>query len=126
MDTLKPLLEELVKMIREGYDFGKEQIPDIGKQILRYYFWVNVLQVAVNSIVSAGLLRWGYTFYAISMEAKYERDANWMAVILIGSLIIASLTFLYFGICALLQVKIAPKLFLLDTLASYFNREESQ
>lgn len=31
-NTLKPLIDQLVQMIKEGYDFGKGELPEIAKE----------------------------------------------------------------------------------------------
>lgn len=127
MDTLKPLIEELVAMVKSGKDVLSGNIPEVMKQIMAYerwqvLFWIKLCSVAI--VFSGFCLR--MDFIAASRKANiygnYENyDHGWFVLVfLVG---IPSII----GLCAeyteLKKMQMAPKVYMLDKLHEYLQTE---
>jgi len=124
MNAIKPLISQLTKMVKEGYDLGKRELPEIGKQILRFYLWLNILQASLCTFGSLLFAKWGWLFLQTILDYKPngmfdDCDGRYIGVFLLGIVSLVFAGFVYDALCTILKVTIAPKLFLLDTLASY-------
>lgn len=124
MKTIKPLIDQLTKMVKEGYDLGKRELPEIGKQIIRYYLWVNVLQSTVCTFASLLFAKWGWLFMQTIFNYKPKGlfddcDGRYIGVFLLGIVSLVFAGFVLDSLNTILKIALAPKLFLLDALASY-------
>jgi len=119
MNALQPLVKQLTKMIKEGYDLSKDQLPEVAKQILRYYFWVNLFQSlagTVGTLIFSGL---AFKLLLLINADSQSMDGRWFGLFILGGVAVGFAAVAYEGLVDLFRVVIAPKLFLLDTLASY-------
>jgi len=124
MNVMKPLIAQLTKMIKEGYDLGKRELPEVGKQILRFYLWVNILQSTVCTVASLLFAKWGWLFMQTILDYKShgmfdDCDGRYIGVFILGITSLVFAGFVYDGLYTILKIALAPKLFLLDALASY-------
>ncbi len=123
METLKPLVDQLTQMIKDGYDFGKGQLPDVAKELLRYFRWVNSIQLVVMSLVFGVGLRSSWYFFSLAtkpLEHYYAstNDGYWVGVVISAAATSVALNLLFQAFQDLLNVMIAPKVFLLEYLRS--------
>lgn len=108
MEQMKPLIDQLVKMIQDGSDFVGGQLPDVAKQILAYnawsaHFWMWVfITFALISVV---------LFIAACLSIGAEPVC---ALAIIG--LVVSLAGVGFNYSDLKEIQIAPKLYLIETL----------
>lgn len=128
METLKPLVDQLTQMIKDGYDFGKGQLPDVAKELLRYFRWMNSIQLVVVSLVFGFGIRCSWYFFVLAsgpQERVYNTytvfssgEGYWFGVIVSSAATIVALIVLFKTFDDLIRVMIAPKVFLLEYLRS--------
>lgn len=116
METLKPLIEQLVKLIQGGADVVNGQMPDLAKQIVSFYLWGNVIEIPILiGFLVAGVYaaRWVYR--------RSDADDNpWLMLwIPIGTFEICVGVYAYGCTQAMLTAIFAPKLIVIQTLMSF-------
>jgi hypothetical protein len=112
METLKPLVDQLIEMIKQGKDVIGGQLPDVANQILAYYAyfdrtWLWVLGVAF--ILCAVVFFLG-TF--LGNDAEILAPVGFFGMGLSG---------LFFVIAwlDLAKIQLAPKVYLLEFLKGF-------
>ena len=117
METLKPLIEQLTAMIKEGYDIGKGQMPDVAKQIFRYSMWKEILMFVFFSVMASAV---GYFSFCLFQRASCGiSDGYWIGTFILGAVCIGFLISCSGSLDAILKIRLAPKAFILDEIASY-------
>lgn len=117
MNTLKPLVDQLTELIKNGTDLAKDQLPEVARQILRYETaW------AVFDLISILLLIVALGFVARYCWKKAEEfdDVITARVFIsaIGCLVGFFLLVIGMGdVRTLLKIHLAPKLFLIQYMA---------
>jgi hypothetical protein len=109
MDTLKPLIDQLMKLIQNGTDLVNGQLPELAKQILAYNawncnFWMHVAIFAVIFCVVVAI------FCAI-------QDCAGAAVVMLVVAIIFAVDY-GFNYTELKKIELAPKIYLITELTS--------
>lgn len=122
METLKPLIEQLTQMIKEGYDLGKNQLPDIAKEILRYSGWSECLLMAEFLGMSLICGYFSYKMYLKTDEVNCE--GYWIGVFLLGLISGGLLIGFFASFDTFLKIKMAPKMYLLETIAGYLKESK--
>lgn len=126
MKILKPLIDQLVKVVKEGYDLGKKELPIVAKELLAYSFWYAVaeLTVVVAAIIALSWLAIWMGQEAAAPLGRYDRDGHgeyWFGVfLLIGANIGLAIQALD-TTNRLLKIKLAPRVFVLETLKAYID-----
>lgn len=120
MSAIKPLINQLTKMVKEGYDLSKRELPEIGKQILHYYLWVNILQSVMSLFTSLVFSKFTWILLEYINQSR-DAEGLWLGVFFLGGISLVFFAFVYDGLSTILKIALAPKLFLLDTLAHYLN-----
>ena len=120
MKTLKPLINSLIKLIEKGTDFVKGQVPEVAQQILAFK-----KMEAIFEVVFFGLLVLALSTGLVTSASHGCEAGVW--VFLVAD-IIAAIVFviaLYGTGTTLLQIKYAPKIFLLEYLKNLLSNEEN-
>jgi len=109
METLKPLIDQLVKMIQQGTDIVSGQLPDVAKQLLAYnawsyHFW---LWICIWAIVALILL-------AVLFAISDVFPLSGLCVIAIMAFMLAA----FYNYDQLNEIRLAPKVFLIEQLTS--------
>jgi len=122
MEALKPLIDQLTQMIKDGYDLGKDQLPEVAKQIIRYSLWSEGLGL-LFSLLFSGITGWFAVklFYAIN-RSNSDMDGRWVGLFILGGITGGLMIAAFYEIDILLKINMAPKLFLLDTISSYLQK----
>lgn len=116
MNVLKPLIDQLVKVIQAGGDVITGQMPDIANQLVRLYLWGNVIEIPIL----LGLLYGSYRLAVKCYETQKDTDDPWMVGwIPIG--IFQILVGIYVYACGqtLLKAILAPKVLIIECLREY-------
>lgn len=128
MKTLKPLVDELVKIIKKGVNLAKDELPVIATQILDFYFWASFLWVVVGIILLiVGLFCHIHAIPVFIQGARYGfRDDDISCMWVIGAVIsyILGVVFVVTNLIDIVKIKVAPRLFLLEYLKSFLHTEE--
>jgi hypothetical protein len=120
MNVLKPLIDELVKLIKKGTNLAKGELPVIAGQILSFYFWVSAIWVVAGLILMlAGLYCHVHAIPVIIEGARHSfRDDDPSVVWIFGAVIgyIVGTIVVVFNSIDIVKIKVAPRLFLLEYL----------
>jgi hypothetical protein len=119
MKTLKPLINSLIKLIQNGVNFVKGQLPDVAVQILEFKkmeaIFELVFMTLLSTMLSVGLL--------VSVNNSYE-VAIWVFGIGLAISSLCLVVCLYSCTLTLIQIKYAPKIFLLEYLKNFLSTSE--
>lgn len=132
MKVLKPLVDELVKLIKKGVNLAKDELPVIAKQILAFYFWSSVVWVVVGVVLLlTGVFCHLHALIPVVPDTvRHWRDADnsdggsWLWILgavvtyLAGTLITVSNTI------DIIKIKVAPRLFLLEYLKGFLDSND--
>lgn len=117
METLNPLIQQLVKMLQGGADVVNGQLPDVANQIIRLYLWCNVIEIPI--LIGIMVAGW---FAAKWIHVKNE-DINsepWFILWLpIGVLEIIIGCYAYGCTQTMLKAIFAPKLLVIEVLSGF-------
>jgi hypothetical protein len=119
MDKLAPLINELVKIVQASVDVVSGQLPDVAKQIVRYYLWGNIIEIPLMLTVMGIGIYWGKCAIKKAMANEWA-DAPWMIAlvpIFIVELIIGFNAWGYFD--TMLRAALEPKVLIIETLRMY-------
>lgn len=105
METLKPLVESLTELIKNGTNFVSGQVPEVAQQILAYHAWQSGLGIVLGLAI---LLIWGTVFYFC--EHPEAKGMVSLIMVPIGSLVLIANTLTF------IKIQVAPKVFLLEYL----------
>lgn len=103
METTKPLIDQLVKIIQQGQDIIGGQLPDVAKQLLAYNAWSCHLWMLI----------FGCLFLMVVLLSVFTLEDGMFVGFMIA---------LFFLFCAyyeydqLHKIQLAPKLFIIETL----------
>ena len=118
METMKPLIDQLVKMIQDGTNLVKDQLPEVARQILQ---WQTAKSIACIVLGIALLCITEYCrrlFLHWQLEKPYE-EWRVAAVIVSGVGGIAGLVLTIGSMFDLLQILLAPKVYLIEFLKEF-------
>ena len=119
MKVLKPLIQQLTQAIKEGYDLGKRELPKIASEILRYSFLSAMVtfttQLAIALIFACYMM---HTAFTLRGEAAFICGLGGMVS---GGVTIGVITELLDTTRELFKIKLAPRVYLLETLRDYIN-----
>lgn len=120
MKTLKPLVNSLIKLIEKGTDFVKGQIPDVAQQILAFKKMEAIFEVVFMFLLTAALGT------GLLFSLNHGCEAGVWIFLVAGIIAAFCLVLATYGSCmTLLQIKYAPKLYLLEFLRDLLaNNEE--
>lgn len=128
MKVLKPLVDELVKLIKKGMDLAKDELPVIATQILNFYFWASFLWVVVGVILLlAGLYCHVHAIPYVAEGARHGfRDEDPSCFWVIGAVVtyVAGVIFVVSNLIDVIKIKVAPRLFLLEYLKGFLSEGE--
>lgn len=109
-EQLKPLIDQLVKMIQQGQDVIGGQLPEVAKQLLEYQRWSCHLWMMVF-IVSAIVMG------VLVMLAFASGEFGIFNIIFIPVFLVI-VWGVFYEYDQLNEIRIAPKVFLIQTLMS--------
>lgn len=121
MDKLTPLINELVEVIQKSVSVVSGQLPDIAKQIVRYYLWGNLIEVPIL----IGLMYLGFYWAKKALDKAKEdnwAESPWLIAwfpIIILEFIIGFNAWAYLD--TLLKAMFAPKLLIIETLRNFIH-----
>jgi hypothetical protein len=118
LEQILPIVTKTKEGILKGIDFAQQQLPDLIKQIYVWYTceYIGWLCFSVIGLVIGVLAL--KKFYAQVKAGGELMDGNpaWSIIGLIGTLI--GIVGIPYAIVCLLQITLAPKVFLLHTIMS--------
>lgn len=119
METLKPLINQLVEIIKSGKDVVTGEMPDVCKQIVRLYLWGNVIEIPLL-LLMMGAGAWGAKWFYLKASCNEWREISWI-FFLIPICIMEIVIGCYAYGCGqmLLKAILAPKVLILETLAEF-------
>lgn len=114
MEVLKPLVAELLELIKNGKDFAGSQLPDVAQQILRYERVIAYMWLAV----SLAILGLGIFFLCRAIKGS---DDDYLPFFVGGAVFFGGMGLLLFfcNLSELVQMQVAPKLYLLTYLRDF-------
>ena len=116
MKTLKPLIDSLVKLIQNGVNFVKGQMPDVALQILEFKKREAIFELIFMTLLSAVL--------SVGLLASVNHEWS-VAIWVLGTALVVSVlclvVCLYGSTLTLIQIKYAPKIFLLEYLRNFLD-----
>lgn len=124
-EQLEKQATELLEMLKNGIDTGvglvQRELPIILQEVLRYYFWVN-LTVAIISGVALTVCCLGFrSSYKWHQTHNTYRDSSAlheMVQPVFGCIVgLISLVFLIASVMEIIQIAVAPRLFLIEYLS---------
>ncbi len=125
-DQLQKVLADIITRVTSGADaaiqFGKEQIPEVLKQLLIWNFTFSFLVWFSATAIIVGYVIWMLTKFKWwqSNKAKTTRDQDSMytAITIIWGVITFIMVFVFWSNLDWLKIWVAPKLYLLEYAAS--------
>ena len=130
MNVLKPLINELVKLVKAGTNLAKQELPVVAKEILRFYFWASFIWVVTGLVlILAGLFCHIHAIPAVVETAvRHYHDADndpscgWIFGAVIGYLVGVAIVII--NMIDIVKIKAAPRLFLLEYLKGFLDSGE--
>jgi hypothetical protein len=121
------LQQELLNIIQlskegvlKGIDLAQQQAPDLIKQILTYNLYVRWIECIIVGFLF--LLTLCITIYYLirNIKNKYSDADDYFSIVWMSLLpMIFSLIFFYLSLPNLIQIYVAPKLFLLEYIKEF-------
>jgi uncharacterized membrane protein YoaK (UPF0700 family) len=117
-DQLAPLVKQLIEMINTGVNFVSGQLPEVAKEILRFNEIMSIVFISVSILALIVFIAFGNLCCKWKQANKYS---HWeIAACLSWVLgVPASLLAILINIYALVQIIVAPKLYLLEYLKEF-------
>lgn len=125
-DQLQKVLADIITRVTSGADaaiqFGKEQIPEVLKQLLIWNFTFSFLIWFSATAIIVGYIIWMLTkfrwWFKNQRSTTTELDAAITAVTIIWGIITFIMIFVFWCNLDWLKIWVAPKLYLLEYAAS--------
>lgn len=125
-DQLQKVLADIITRVTSGADaaiqFGKEQIPEVLKQLLIWNFTFSFLIWFSATAIIIGYIIWMLTkfrwWFKNQRSTTTELDAAITAVTIIWGIITFIMIFVFWCNLDWLKIWVAPKLYLLEYAAS--------
>ena len=125
-DQLQKVLADIITRVTSGADaaiqFGKEQIPEVLKQLLVWNFTFSFLIWFSATAIIVGYIIWMLTkfrwWFKNQRSTTTEQDAAVTAVTIIWGIITFIMIFVFWCNLDWLKIWVAPKLYLLEYAAS--------
>ena len=125
-DQLQKVLADIITRVTSGADaaiqFGKEQIPEVLKQLLIWNFTFSFLIWFSAAAIIVGYIIWMLTkfrwWFKNQRSTTTELDAAITTVTLIWGIITFIMIFVFWCNLDWLKIWVAPKLYLLEYAAS--------
>jgi len=119
MEQLKPLIQEMIKLVESGKDVVNGQLPDLCKQIVRLYLWGNVIEIPIligMMVFGAYMARWVYRKAIADGWSEMPWIILWIPIAILECIIGS---YAYGCGQTLLESILAPKLLILETLRKF-------
>lgn len=125
-DQLQKVLADIITRVTSGADaaiqFGKEQIPEVLKQLLIWNFTFSFLIWFSATAIIVGYVIWMLTkfrwWFKNQRNTTTEQDTAVTAVTVIWGIITFIMMFVFWCNLDWLKIWVAPKLYLLEYAAS--------
>ncbi|QSJ04001.1 hypothetical protein KNV79_gp25 [Salmonella phage vB_SalP_TR2] len=125
-DQLQKVLADIITRVTSGADaaiqFGKEQIPEVLKQLLIWNFTFSFLIWFSATAIIVGYIIWMLTkfrwWFKNQRSTTTEQDAAVIALTVIWGIITFIMIFVFWCNLDWLKIWVAPKLYLLEYAAS--------
>lgn len=119
MEVLKPLIHELVEMIRKGKDVISGNLPDAIQQIIIYETWSDIFWIKISvPILVAGSV-------CIYIDYKDTQEFRVHGFLVFGiALVLMSFTVAIANYCDLQKMKLAPKIYMIEVLTNYLKEQK--
>ncbi|EFR8087461.1 hypothetical protein H0088_004104 [Salmonella enterica] len=125
-DQLQKVLADIITRVTSGADaaiqFGKEQIPEVLKQLLIWNFTFSFLIWFSATAIIVGYVIWMLTkfrwWFKNQRSTTSEQDAAVTVVTVIWGIITFIMMFVFWCNLDWLKIWVAPKLYLLEYAAS--------
>lgn len=125
-DQLQKVLADIITRVTSGADaaiqFGKEQIPEVLKQLLIWNFTFSFLIWFSATAIIVGYIIWMLTkfrwWFKNQRNTTTEQDAAITTVTIIWGIITFIMIFVFWCNLDWLKIWVAPKLYLLEYAAS--------
>lgn len=129
-DQLQKVLADIITRVTSGADaaiqFGKEQIPEVLKQLLIWNFTFSFLIWFSATAIIVGYVIWMLTkfrwWFKNQRSTTTEQDAAVTALTVIWGIITFIMIFVFWCNLDWLKIWVAPKLYLLEYAASLIKR----
>jgi len=113
-ETLNQFVAQMTKLLEGGTAFAVKEVPAVCQEVLRYYFWYDVLAVALSATFAIALC----VLTKVWADKARDNDGEKVVAVVIAACIgIGPIT----GICVngldLIKLTIAPRLYLLEYFA---------
>ena len=119
------IFEELLDIVKNTKNFLKEEIPEIGRELLKIGFIYDmVLSLVVFlsfSIIS--VINYKFYYYIKTLD-KYELDGHWCGFVLLCLIASILLVGFIFGVLECVKNKIAPRVYLIEKLNKYLDNSK--
>lgn len=129
MNALKPLITELVKLVKKGANLAKDELPVIAHQILKFYLWASILWfffgvtlILLGVFCNLQLLPHMQAFRDSFSNDVMDSTALWFFGALIGY--VSGAIFTISNALDIIKIAVAPRLFLLEYLANFLSNNE--
>ena len=115
--TIEAAIRELLSAVQTGADFAKEQIPLILQEKLTYDLYKALFSIAFWLLLGVAAYIW-CAFWVKRAKAEYNDSAGYYLLAGIPITIAAIIALIVIPDCVLtvLQISIAPRLYLLEWL----------
>lgn len=125
-DQLQKVLADIITRVTSGADaaiqFGKEQIPEVLKQLLVWNFTFSFLIWFSATAIIVGYVIWMLTkfrwWFKNQRSTTTELDAAVITITVVWGFISFIMTFVFWCNLDWLKIWVAPKLYLLEYAAS--------
>nr|DAX06431.1 MAG TPA: hypothetical protein [Caudoviricetes sp.] len=125
-DQLQKVLADIITRVTSGADaaiqFGKEQIPEVLKQLLIWNFTFSFLIWFSATAIIVGYIIWMFTkfrwWFKNQRSTTTEMDAAITVITVVWGIISFIMIFVFWCNLDWLKIWVAPKLYLLEYAAS--------
>lgn len=125
-DQLQKVLADIITRVTSGADaaiqFGKEQIPEVLKQLLIWNFTFSFLIWFSATAIIIGYIIWMFTkfrwWFKNQRSTTTEMDAAITAITVVWGIVTFIMIFVFWCNLDWLKIWVAPKLYLLEYAAS--------
>lgn len=115
MNDLQPLIDQLVKMIKDGQDLVSGQLPEVAKQILAYSAWSAGFWMKIGIVI----IILGLLMYAAEVACQSSG-----ALFFVGTIVvIVGIIFIAVSYDDKKKIELAPKAYLIEYLSHAVHKE---
>lgn len=118
MEILKPLIDELVKMVKDGKDVISGNLPDVMKQIIAYDSWQACLWIKLSVFLFlCGVM--------LLVADKFDKDKFSMHGYAVFGAVVMGISVAIFMInySTLKKIEMAPRVYMIDVLHGYLSHD---